>query len=79
VKSISESFLPITKKFGFDVSYSVSNTLNKFIKRDKDKIDPMSQTDCVYKIDCSDCEMTYVGQTKRKLGTRIREHKADIN
>jgi len=79
VRSISESFLPITKKFGFDISYSVSNTLNKFIKRGKDKIDLMSQTDCVYRIDCSDCDMTYVGQTKRKLGTRVKEYKSDIN
>jgi len=39
----------------------------------------MSQTDCVYRIDCSDCDMTYVGQTKRKLGTRVKEHKSDIN
>jgi len=38
VRSIFESFLPITKKFGFDISYSVSNTLNKFIKRSKNKI-----------------------------------------
>jgi len=66
VRSISESFLPITKKYGFDIAYSVSNTLNRFIKRGKDKIDPTSKNDVVYKISCSNCDMSYVEQTKRR-------------
>jgi len=33
----------------------------------------------VYKIKCNDCEATYIGQTKRQLGTRINEHIKDIN
>jgi len=33
----------------------------------------------VYKIDCNDCETSYVGQTKRSLKTRINEHFKDIN
>jgi len=69
VRSISESFLSITKKYRFDIAYSVPNTLNKFIKRGKDKIDSKSQNDCVYKINCSNCDMSYMGQTKRQLGT----------
>ena len=32
----------------------------------------------VYKINCLDCDSSYVGQTKRKLKTRIKEHKIDI-
>lgn len=39
----------------------------------------MSQCDVVYKIDCLNCEASYVGQTKRQLKTRIHEHKSDIN
>jgi len=78
VKSISESFLPITRKYGFDTAYSVLNKLNKIIKRGKDKIDPMSKNDVVYKISCSNCDMSYVGQTKRQLCTRIKEHMSDI-
>jgi len=65
VKSISESFLPIVKKFGFNIAYSVPNTLNKFVKRGKDKIDPKSHNEVVYKIDCLNCNSSYVGQTKR--------------
>jgi len=78
VRPISKSFLPITKKYGFDIAYSVPNTLNRFIKRGKDKIDPKSQNDCVYRINCLNCDMSYVGQTKRQLGTRLKEHMSDI-
>jgi len=79
VKSVSESFLPITKKYGLDIAFTVPNTLNIFIKRGKDRIEPQLQNDCVYKIECSNCDMTYVGQTKRRLCTRLKEHRADIN
>jgi len=57
----------------------VPSTLNKFIKRGKDKIEFMSQSECVYKISCANCDASYVGQTKRQLATRIKEHKGDIN
>ena len=30
-------------------------------------------------IPCRDCDKTYVGQTKRQLNTRIKEHNNDIN
>jgi len=32
----------------------------------------------VYKIKCSNCDINYVGQTKRQLGTRLKEHMSDI-
>jgi len=53
--------------------------LNKYIKRHKDKIDPKSQNEVVYKIDCMNCNSSYVGQTKRQFKTRIKEHRSDIN
>jgi len=79
VSSISESFLPIAKKFSFEIAHSVPNTLKRFIIRGKDKIDFMSQNEVVYKIGCLDCDAIQVGQTMRQLGTRIKLHVADIN
>jgi len=76
---LAPSFLPLARKFDFHMTYFVPNTLNIFIKRDKDKIEFMSQSECVYKIVCLDCDASYVGQTKRQLATRIKEHKKDIN
>jgi len=75
-QSISESFLPITKKYGFDIAYSVPNILNRIIKRGKDKIDSMAQNDCVYKISCSVCDKSYVANEKT-VGYK-KEHMSDI-
>jgi len=68
----------LTKKFGLNVAFSIPNTLGRLIKCDKDSLDFMSHREVVYKISCRDCDASYVGQTKRQLRTRIKEHDSDI-
>jgi len=79
LNSISESFIPIIKKYGYDIAFTIPHTLNTFIKCGKDSLDPMSHLGVVYKITCHDCNASYVGQTKKQLRTRIKEHVSDIN
>ena len=52
--------------------------MNTFIKTGKDPLLKNDHRGVVYKINCVNCESSYIGQTKRKLKTRIKEHKADI-
>lgn len=33
-----------------------------------------NRTEVVYKLDCKNCNASYIGQTKRHLGTRVKEH-----
>ena len=33
----------------------------------------------VYKISCKQCEVSYVGQTKRTLATRVKEHSRSVD
>jgi len=49
--------------------------LNKFIKVHKDILSTLSRPNVVYKINCSNCDASYVGQTKRILNARISEHR----
>ncbi|EZA54490.1 hypothetical protein X777_05745 [Ooceraea biroi] len=65
-------------KCGFGVVYSVFNGLKCLIKKGKDKIHNLQKTGVVYKLDCSNCDAIYIGQTKRNLTTRIKEHRSDI-
>ena len=60
------------------IAYKPMNTMNKFIRTGKDSLSKHEKSGLVYKINCKNCESSYVGQTKRKLKTRIKEHKADI-
>ena len=78
VSSVSEKFLSFSRKFDCKVAFTIPFKLNKFITTGKDHIDSLSCNDVVYKINCKDCDSSYVGQTKRQLKTRISEHRADI-
>jgi len=78
VNGISEKFKKISKKHDLKLAYSSVNSLNKFITTGKDKLNSLGSCDVVYKINCQDCNASYVGQTKRLLKTRIKEHVNDI-
>lgn len=48
------------------------------IKHLKDPIPRLQKQNTVYLIECKDCDLQYIGQTKRKLQDRINEHKRNI-
>ena len=74
----SEKFKSTLNKFQFDFVYKPMNNLNRFIKTGKDKIKKGELSNVVYQINCKDCDYLYVGQTKRKLKTRLKEHINDF-
>ncbi|KYN09427.1 hypothetical protein ALC57_18459, partial [Trachymyrmex cornetzi] len=78
VKNLTEKFHNVYRNYNLNIAYKSVNSLNKFIKTGKDRLDKMNNNNVVYKISCCDCDCSYVGQTKRKLKTRIKEHKSDI-
>ena len=50
-------------------------TLRRLSVWPKDKVDPR---DGVYIIHCKSCDGKYVGETKRLLKTRVREHSYEV-
>ena len=52
----------------------IVKNLSSVIKLGKDSTKQMDRTNVVYKIRCKDCEACYIGETKRTLKTRIKEH-----
>jgi len=74
IKKISESVTAIIDQSKYIISYRVLNNLGKFIKVHKDSNNLFNNNNVVYEISCSDCNASYVGQTKRQLKTRIKEH-----
>lgn len=50
--------------------------MDKFVKIQKDPTPQNNTNKVAYKIHCSNCDATYVGQTKRQVWTRIKEHKS---
>lgn len=62
------------KKYNIRTVPKITSSLNRYVRRGKDSTQKMDQSGVVYKINCKDCDATYVGETKRKLSTRINEH-----
>ena len=42
----------------------------------KDKVKEADRAGVVYAIDCKDCDLSYIGETGRKVTKRVKEHKA---
>jgi len=60
------------------LAYIGLNKLNTFIRAQKDKLLSLLHSNIkliVYKINCKNCDASYVGQTGRILKTRIKKHK----
>jgi len=52
--------------------------LNRFVKVHKDINNKENCNNVIYKIYCKNCDASYVEQTKRQFGTRLKEHKTNI-
>ena len=44
----------------------------------KDKQNKEEITECVYNVPCANCDKTYVGETGRKFGVRLQEHRTEV-
>ena len=55
------------------IPYYKTFKTEKFFKN-KDKLSPNVSSSLVYKFDCEQCNACYIGETRRHLQTRIKEH-----
>ena len=75
VKDLSEKISRILKKWKISAPMKPHTTLRNLLLHPKDKLDPREG---VYKIDCKNCDRCYIGETKRKLGVRLKEHREEV-
>lgn len=57
----------------------INRNLSHVIKKGKDKSEKAKQNNVVYKLNCNDCDVVYVGQSKRAISVRVDEHKKSKN
>ncbi|CAH8503561.1 unnamed protein product [Dicrocoelium dendriticum] len=63
------------KRHGLTVAHKPTATLRRTLSNPKARPETHERRNVVYKIRCQDCDKNYVGQTGRRLSTRIQEHK----
>ena len=59
--------------FGMKVVFRSSHSLRSMLPKAKNALPVEKQANVVYRIPCS-CGKAYIGETKRRLETRLREH-----
>ncbi|XP_055612524.1 uncharacterized protein LOC129759133 [Uranotaenia lowii] len=75
---LTNSISKILSKHGLKVAYKSSNTLKDRLVSLKDKVLPEERSG-IYEIPCQNCPAVYIGQTRRKFRTRIKEHKNAVD
>ena len=74
VRGVSEELARIYKKRQITSAMKPHSTLRTLLVHPKDKTDPKEG---VCTIDCAGCPKKYVGETKRKLKVRVKEHRTE--
>ncbi|XP_044753889.1 uncharacterized protein LOC123313203 [Coccinella septempunctata] len=74
LRGLTERINTITKKHNCILACYNKNTLNNFYTKLKDPLPIEKQSNVIYKIPCSGCNSSYIGQTKQLLSNRIKQH-----
>ena len=69
----------ILKSFNFRILPLIKKSFSSIIKLGKDITEKWDRTNVVYKFVCKSCPASYVGETKRTVRTRIKEHQKNNN
>jgi len=75
VKGLSEAFARILKCHGIGTANRPHLTLWNFVVHPKDRVKDEEKTELINRVPCKNCSSSYVGETDRKFGLRIKEHK----
>nr|VZI00047.1 unnamed protein product [Spirometra erinaceieuropaei] len=79
VKNVSEATARILKPLGVGLAHKPESTIRQQIMRPKDPLPVTEQSAVVYSIPCQNCDARYVGETGKRLGTRLHEHQLATN
>ena len=80
IEGLSEKISGILHSYNLKTAYKNQKNLKMIFKPTKDKIPKELSSNIVYSVPCkgNDCKAVYIGQTKRFLKNRLKEHKNNI-
>ena len=78
IRGTSETIARILQPYNIRVAHKPIFTLRHLLTNVKGKDKPEERPGAVYKIHCSDCQATYIGETGRNLTTLLTKHKRAI-
>ena len=78
VRGLSEAVRSVLTPLGLRVSFRPNTTLKQLLVRPKDQTPTEELAGVVYQVPCASCPASYVGQTGRCLGKRMKEHRKAV-
>ena len=78
VAGLSESYARLLKKYRIQSCMKPYDTLHQNLVHPKDKRDITENAGVLYNIPCKQCPRACVGETGRRLGVRLKEHRDDV-
>ena len=75
VAGVGEALRRVCRKFDIRTVFTTMSMLRQQLTKVKDTDPTLKKSSVVYKIPCS-CGLAYIGETKRSLETRLKEHQA---
>ncbi|CAN8032985.1 unnamed protein product, partial [Ixodes persulcatus] len=78
VRGVSDAVRRALRPLGIQTVFKPHYTLANVFPKPKDRTPADVQSGVVYKVQCGDCDATYIGETGRKRTTRLKEHKRDV-
>jgi hypothetical protein len=74
-RRVSSNQVGIIRSLDLNVAYTAGPSLQSLLGNPKDKVN-RNEKSGIYEINCKDCNQKYIGQTKRPIITRFKEHMA---
>ena len=74
VSGVYERVSSCLKKYSIDTVSKIKKNLSNIIVKGKDRTFKREKNNVVYKVNCSQCGYSYVGQSKRSFDIRKGEH-----
>ena len=78
VTGVSDKIKRILSETGVQVAFKPFLTIGRFLSSLKDEINHNEKSNLVYEVPCQNCAFVYIGQTKRDLKSRTKEHQQAI-
>ena len=77
IKGMSETIARILQPYNIRVAHKPITTLRHLLNNVKDKDEPNNRQGAVYKIKCSDCQASCIGETDRTRNGDVNNHIAE--
>ena len=75
IKEVSERIGRILGRADIRTAFRTVTTIRSLLVKAKPATEEHNKKGVIYKVPCQDCNKVYIGETGRKFGTRLNEHK----